>query len=185
MNYLQIQYGNLSNKRKIMIYTVLDKLSEGDTYTMIAEKKYINDDRISYLSVENTIQEIMDEGEPYRKYWNIIKNESLPFLASDLIRFWYLSKVPFTLYLDTDIELLKTMEKPQEPIICKLDYFLIYNHDRTDIFKTFLDKYVKHTTDFFNVNNFYKYMTVENYHELRSISTFDDSFYTHHKGIDA
>jgi hypothetical protein len=144
MNYLQIWIGNKPSDEIIKyMKSVLSFVTKDDTYTLIAEKKWITNKKINFININDYVNE-MNQTENIKEAWNNIPNDKNFYWAkADLIRFHYLSKNENVLYCDTDI-ILHYSFQPEDKIYFGnlsyfFDYFIMYNGTNLLFFQNLMD----------------------------------------------
>ena len=142
MNYLMLWKGETPTNRLNYIKSVLNKVTDEDTITIVSDSKFIRSKKIQWKSI-NTVEEALCKDYPYLK--SIILQTSL-VRWSDILRFYLLGQIANTLYVDTDIELIQRpiFNDLENPYLIKYnrrywDLSMIYNGNNTMFFKNFLD----------------------------------------------
>jgi len=155
MNFLQIWLDKpLPAEYKANMLGVLDKLEPGDTYTCISDFPLFSDSRVKWV-IAGVIQTYIDRDYNGLMAKVILNNPDLsPVWKSDILRMYWLSKYPDTLYLDTDGTLVT------KPILTKIsfgtldmtdgsvrgDYYAIYNLNNCTFFLDCMSRFNKHIT---------------------------------------
>lgn len=106
MNFLQVSYGNQILRRMHFVETVFKYyMNENDTYTIIADQNHVKDSRVNWIPAEDYEQEIIKQSDVIKEWWSTNKHDGKVKFAdrADIIRVYYGSKNPNTLYFDTDI----------------------------------------------------------------------------------
>jgi len=141
MNYLMLWKGAKPTNRIDYIKSVLNKVTDEDTITIISDNKFIRNKKIQWKNT-NIIEEDLYKEYPYLK--SIILQVS-PVRWSDILRFYLLGQTTDTLYVDTDIELIEKpiFEDLEHPYLIKYnrrywDLSMMYNGNNIGFFKNFL-----------------------------------------------
>lgn len=147
MNYIQVWIGNKpSNEIIEYIQSVLEKVSESDTYTFISSKKWsFLNDKVNWIKYEDYISKMFKDNPKIKQLWKSIPdNVRFHWARSDIIRYHYLSKNLNSLYLDTDI-ILKSIPKFDDKIYFgkfRQEYYdcnIIYNGSNLFFFEKLLN----------------------------------------------
>ena len=153
MNFLQIWIDKpLPAEYKANMLGVLDKMEPGDTYTCISDVPLFLDSRVKWLTA-GVIQTHIDRDYDGLMTKVIINNPGIsPVWKSDILRMYWLSRHPDTLYLDTDGILTHkpALTKISFGIldmtdgVTKGDYYAIYNLKNCSFFLDCMDRFNKH-----------------------------------------
>jgi len=159
MNFLQIWIGKKPNKKILKcMETVIDKVTDNDTYTLISNKNFlskIKTTNIDWINIEEYEFKMMKSNKIIKmiiEFCRLNDNHFYRSCRSDLIRLWEASRKNNLFYLDTDVELKKIPDfiNNKIPYIAgikrkrkiKKDYFIIYNNNNKKFFKELLSEIV-------------------------------------------
>jgi hypothetical protein len=149
MNFLSIWIGDTFDSRRIpCVESILSHVRKKDTFHFISEIQPIKSKKIKYVSFNLFVDEMLKENELIRDFWNNMKENEHFSRKTDIIRYYFSSKVKQTLYIDTDvilktIPLLDTSCQFAQKGIKRKDSFLFWNGDDTKIGMEILEKAIK------------------------------------------
>jgi len=148
MEYLQIWIGRKPKKQIIeCINSVLDKVTDDDTYTLISSTNFMKDNpKVNWVSYTKYIKEILKD-ENINNHWeNIPVEKESHWLRSDILRLHYLSNNEDVLYIDTDVDLESSFDLQKDKTYLPkhgkrlFDYFIMYG-DKS-LFKDMFDRWM-------------------------------------------
>lgn len=142
MNFLMLWKGEKPNSRMDYIKSVIDKVTEQDTITIIADNRFIRNKNIQWRSIKEVETRLVKE---YPYFASIVNNVGYA-RWSDILRMYLMGLTADTLYLDTDVELYKRpeFEDKVNPYFIKFnhryyDLSMMYNGNNTKFFKDYFD----------------------------------------------
>jgi hypothetical protein len=140
MNYLQIWIGDKPSELIMYcIKSVLNNVTENDTYTLIANTNILKGNKkVNFISLDNYLKQYPEIDIRYKEISHAFQ--------SDLIRFHYAYNNENTLYADCDVE-LEEISKDNDftkDLFAKLnivhyDIFLFYSPGKSELLKKLLE----------------------------------------------
>jgi len=161
MEFLQIWIGKKPN-RKIMacIKSVRKQLRKKDTYTLISNTNFLEDDSINWIPYKEYIKKIKKDKitKDFWKYFNSHKYKAINTTISDVIRFHYAINHKNVLYIDTDVKLKSLPKFDNNQVYFSphgrktFDYYMFYNGNNNDLFKKILESSIYRVTEIENID---------------------------------